>query len=133
MKYLVVFSRYTRMVLETSQKHVVPLSEELKLTQYYLTLEKNRFEKDFTFEIKGEDAPEVEKILIPPLLLQPLIENAIWHGLLPSKRETKTLRLEVIPEGEIVKIIIDDNGVGRSGTEKRSSEKDHKSIQESRN
>ena len=128
MKYLVVFSRYTRMVLETSQKHVVPLSEELKLTQYYLTLEKNRFEKDFTFEIKGEDAPEVEKILIPPLLLQPLIENAIWHGLLPSKRETKTLRLEVIPEGEIVKIIIDDNGVGRSGTEKRSSEKDHKSM-----
>ncbi|MGI0106850.1 tetratricopeptide repeat-containing sensor histidine kinase [Salinimicrobium sp. WS361] len=128
MKYLVVFSRYTRMVLETSQKHVVPLSEELKLTQYYLTLEKNRFEKDFTFEIKGEDAPEVEKILIPPLLLQPLIENAIWHGLLPSKRETKRLLLEVIPEGEIVKIIIDDNGVGRSGIEKRSAEKDHKSM-----
>ncbi|UZH56164.1 tetratricopeptide repeat protein [Salinimicrobium tongyeongense] len=128
MKYLVVFSRYTRMVLETSQKHVVPLSEELQLTQYYLTLEKNRFEKDFTFEIKGDDAPEISKFMIPPLLLQPLIENAIWHGLLPSKKEVKILLLEVIPEGEEVKIIIDDNGVGRTFTEKRSSEKEHKSM-----
>ena len=128
MKYLVVFSRYTRMVLETSQKHVVPLSEELQLTHYYLTLEKNRFEKDFSFEIKGDDIPEVGNVMIPPLLLQPLIENAIWHGLLPSKRETKTVLLEVIPEGEDIWIIIDDNGVGRSGTGKRSSEKDHKSM-----
>ncbi|WP_051286427.1 tetratricopeptide repeat-containing sensor histidine kinase [Salinimicrobium terrae] len=128
MKYLVVFSRYTRMVLETSQKHVVPLSEELQLTKYYLTLEKNRFEKDFTFEVRGEDSPEIENVMIPPLLLQPLIENAIWHGLLPSKRDTKTLLLEVIPEGEDIQIIIDDNGVGRTCTEKKTHEKDHKSM-----
>lgn len=128
MKYLVVFSRYTRMVLETSQKHVVPLSEELKLTNYYLTLENNRFEKDFTFEIKGDDSPEIKNIQIPPLLLQPLIENAIWHGLLPSKRDTKRVLLEIIPEGEDILIIIDDNGVGRMGKAKKTSEKEHKSM-----
>ncbi|MDT0690821.1 tetratricopeptide repeat protein [Salegentibacter sp. F188] len=127
-KYLVVFSRYTRMVLETSQKHVVPLSEELKLTHYYLTLEENRFEKDFTYKFIGDDSPEVDKVLIPPLLLQPFIENAIWHGLLPSKKEQKSLLIEIIPEGNSIKINIDDNGVGRNKANTKPAKKAHKSM-----
>ncbi|GHA48327.1 hypothetical protein GCM10007103_31480 [Salinimicrobium marinum] len=128
MKYLVVFSRYTRMVLETSQQHVVPLTEELKLTRYYLALEENRFEKDFKYEIRGDDSPTIENVLIPPLLLQPFIENAIWHGLLPSKRDEKIVLLEVISEGEDIRIIIDDNGIGRKKTNSRSSKDAHKSM-----
>lgn len=119
MKYLVVFSRYTRMVLETSQKYVVPLSEELQLTRYYLTLEENRFEGDFSYDIKMEDAPEIEAANIPPLLLQPFIENAIWHGLLPSKKQQKLLVLEIRVIGNQVKIVIDDNGVGRGGRSRK--------------
>ncbi len=128
MKYLVVFSRYTRLVLETSQKHVVPVAEELKLTRYYLTLEENRFEKDFSYEITGDDLPEVEKVYIPPLLLQPFIENAIWHGLLPSKKDKKMLHLKVISEQENIRIIIDDNGVGRKPRGSKNGEKAHKSM-----
>lgn len=127
-KYLVVFSRYTRMVLETSQKHVVPLTEELQLTHYYLKLEKNRFEKDFTYQITGDDVPELEKVLIPPMFLQPFIENAIWHGLLPSKRNEKTILLKVTLKGNMVYIIIDDNGVGRKSASSKTSEKSHKSM-----
>ena len=128
MKYLVVFSRYTRMVLETSQQHVVPLTEELKLTRYYLALEENRFEKDFNYEIRGDDSPTIEQVLIPPLLLQPFIENAIWHGLLPSKRDEKVLLLEVISEEKNIRIIIDDNGIGRKNTNAKSPKDAHKSM-----
>ncbi|MDT0677178.1 tetratricopeptide repeat protein [Autumnicola musiva] len=127
-KYLVVFSRYTRMVLETSQKHVVSLIEEIKLTQYYLTLEENRFEKDFTFKVTGNDSPLIEKIFIPPLLLQPFIENAIWHGLLPSKRKEKTLLIDIISHTNKIQIIIDDNGVGRRNSTAENSAKKHKSM-----
>ncbi len=128
MKYLVVFSRYTRMVLETSQKHIIPLSEELKLTRYYLTLEENRFEKDFTYEIKVDKESGLEEINIPPLLLQPFIENAIWHGLLPSKRETKQVLINILTGDDEITISIDDNGVGRKKTNKKSSSKKHKSM-----
>lgn len=127
MKYLVVFSRYTRMVLETSQKHVVTLAEELKLTRYYLTLEENRFEKDFTYKIIGDDAQEVDTALIPPLLLQPFIENAIWHGLLPSRKPEKQLLIEVLSQDDTVRILIDDNGVGRKNIENKR-DKDHTSM-----
>ena len=128
MRYLVVFSRYTRMVLETSQKNVVSIEEELKLTQYYLTLEENRFEKDFDYHIQGDDAPELGNMFIPPLLLQPFIENAIWHGLLPSKQDTKKLILKVIVGKNSIMIIIDDNGIGRRNENSQISGQNHKSM-----
>lgn len=127
MKYLVVFSRYTRLVLETSQKHVVPLNEELQLTKYYLALEENRFDKDFRYELKGDDVPEIEEILIPPMLLQPFIENAIWHGLLPSRKEKKMLILEVKVAQGNVEISINDNGVGRKHVQAPTNSS-HKSM-----
>lgn len=127
-KYLVVFSRYTRMVLETSQNHVVPLQEELKLAEYYLTLEENRFTKNFTFSITGADAQDIDGVVIPPLLLQPFIENAIWHGLLPSKRDVKTLEICVLSEEDNTQIIIEDNGVGRKKTLNTSVKNPHKSM-----
>jgi len=127
-KYLIVFSRYTRMVLETSKKHVVTLPEEIQLTRYYLTLESNRFEKDFTYQINDYDEKKLEKAVVPPLLLQPFIENAIWHGLLPSKRDEKILRIEIIPEDKAIKIVIDDNGVGRQNKKSVIEEKPHDSM-----
>lgn len=127
-KYLVVFSRYTRMVLETSQKHVVSLSEELQLAKYYLILEENRFEEDFTYKLEGFDAPEVMDANIPPLLLQPFIENAIWHGLLPSKNEKKRLLIKVVLQDDSIKIIVDDNGAGRKNKSQKQSKNGHKSM-----
>lgn len=127
-KYLVVFSRYTRMVLETSQKHVVPLSEELKLTRYYLALEENRFKQDFSYEILGDEESGIGEIHIPPLLLQPFIENAIWHGLLPSKRKEKVLQIRISRRADGVEISIEDNGVGRRLNTRAQSRETHKSM-----
>src|SRR5690606_33980652 len=89
--YLIVFSRFVRMVLETSQKNLVPLTEEIEIIRHYLILEENRFDKSFSFQIVQKDIIDSDSILIPPLLLQPFVENAIWHGLIPSKKETKEL------------------------------------------
>lgn len=126
-EYLGVFSRYTRMLLETSTKQVVPVQEELDLARLYMILEENRFEKDFSFEIIGEDSPELDLIKIPPLLLQPFLENAIWHGLLPLENKERKLKIEVLPNENHLKIIIDDNGIGRSPHQIRAKSK-HKSL-----
>lgn len=125
-QYLEIFSHYTRMVLETSEQHLIPLQDELKLAEHYLMLEENRFEKDFKFSITGEDNPEIEDVFIPPLLLQPFLENAIWHGLLVSPREEKLLSIQIVHDENITQIIIDDNGAGRE--KKQNTIKTHKSM-----
>ncbi|WP_188457915.1 tetratricopeptide repeat-containing sensor histidine kinase [Psychroflexus planctonicus] len=127
-KYLKIFSKYTRMVLETSKEQVISLKDELQLTRNYLMLEGNRFEKDFTFKIIGEDSTGVEKVFIPPLLLQPFLENAIWHGLLLSENQEKFLNIEVDFQPKQTKIYIDDNGVGRQESMKIKRSKSHKSM-----
>jgi len=127
-KYLKIFSRYTRMVLETSKEHVVPISEELKLAKYYLALEENRFEDGFTYKITDEEMLTIEETMLPPLLLQPFLENAIWHGLLPSKKEKKILHVIISKKLKSIEIIIDDNGVGRDTQKRSATKKHHKSM-----
>lgn len=128
MKYLKVFSSYSRLVLETSTKTVIPLSEELEMSKNYMTLEENRFDKDFIFRIYGEDLPDIELVEIPPLLLQPFLENAIWHGLLPLTKGERILEIRLLPEEDKLKIWIDDNGVGRKSKPDNLSNGKHKSL-----
>lgn len=111
--YLVVFSRFIRMVLETSQKPLSTINEELELVRYYLTLEENRFNDNFSFSIENKIEEEFKDIFLPTLLLQPFVENAIWHGLLPSENERKTVQIKVSSHKLGTLISIDDNGVGR--------------------
>lgn len=127
-QYLEIFSQYTRMVLETSKQQVISLEEELELAEHYLALEENRFSKDFKFYITGTDNPEIEEVYIPPLLLQPFLENAIWHGLLVSPREEKVLRIDIVLKEDITQVIIDDNGAGRQSKESKNTIKTHKSM-----
>ncbi len=127
-KYLKIFSKYTRMVLETSKQDVISLQQELKLANYYLILEENRFEDGFKFRITGSNLPEIEEVDIPPLLLQPFIENAIWHGLLPSTREQRMLDIVIVSKSKSIEITIDDNGVGRKAQENQNNLKKHKSM-----
>ncbi|WP_150451511.1 tetratricopeptide repeat protein [Arenibacter lacus] len=125
-KYLVKFSRFTRMVLETANKPMHSLQEELELTTYYLELEENRFSSDFTYTICNSIGSEANKVFLPTMLLQPFVENAIWHGLLPSKKDSKCVAIKVEKRMDRVEIHIDDNGQGRQEN-KRSSYKPHKS------
>jgi hypothetical protein len=115
--YLSKFSKLTRMVLEMSGRDLVTLSEETDALLLYLELEKARFTADFSFEMQFAENVEKELIRIPPMLLQPYVENAVKHGLLHKKGQ-KRLLLRFSREQQLLTVEITDNGIGR----KRSQE-----------
>lgn len=110
--YLTLFSRFIRKILHHSEEKLIPLEEELEMCRLYLEMEKLRFERSFDYQITV--APEVDGsfIKVPPMILQPFLENAIWHGLMHKDGE-RLLQLEILQEDETVKCIVDDNGIGR--------------------
>lgn len=126
--YLLIFSRFIREVLDTSQQNIITLKKELEITDKYLQLEKNRFNDDFTFKISGTDNPLLQHLFVPPLLLQPFVENAIWHGLLLSPRKEKLLNLELEFYDDRLTILIDDNGIGRLKSSARQDKHLNKSM-----
>ncbi len=113
-RYLALFSLLIRHVLQYSDKSLVSLSDELKIIELNVSLEQLRFSDQFIFET--ELAPDIDPqvLSIPPLITQPFIENAIWHGLLPLKGQRRPrLLLRVRREQEQVIVSVIDNGVGR--------------------
>src|SRR3546814_19880980 len=86
---------------------------------YYVELEKNRFDDSFGYSIINSLESEGKDIALPSLLLQPFVENAIWHGLLPSNKATKMLSITVEQTEDGVQVAIDDTGVGRRSEERR--------------
>jgi LytS/YehU family sensor histidine kinase/ligand-binding sensor domain-containing protein len=111
-KYLSKFSKLQRMVLNNSQKELIPLSDETEMLQLYLSLESLRFSKSFTYHIDMAGVTDINEIMVPSLLTQPLVENAIWHGL-RNKEGDKTLSIIYKEENGQLLITIDDNGIGR--------------------
>jgi ligand-binding sensor domain-containing protein len=112
-KVLTGFAKLIRKNLEICTKSFISLEEELEYLNLYLRLEKNRFGSKFNYVIKIDPAVEKEEVFIPSMLLQPYIENAIWHGLMP-KEEGGNLDINIqldTEEKELVIHIIDD-GVG---------------------
>ena len=119
--YLVKFSRLMRLYLEQSQVNEISLKEEIETLELYLSLEKNRFEADFEYDIKYDDNLLISEEKIPSLLLQPFIENAIKHGL-SNKKGNKKIVVCFNQKANIIEIIIDDNGVGRAATQNKENE-----------
>ncbi|BCY28964.1 sensor histidine kinase [Flavobacterium okayamense] len=119
--YLIKFSRLMRLYLEQSQVNEISLKEEIETLELYLSLEKNRFEADFEYEIKYDDNLLISQIKIPSLLLQPFIENAIKHGL-SNKKGNKKIVVCFYQKANFIEIIIDDNGVGREATQNKENE-----------
>lgn len=114
--YLNKFSRLMRLVLENSNSEVISLEQELEALDLYLRIEANRFNDQFHYEINIQDGLETSDISIPPLLLQPFAENAIWHGLLQSDEPYKKIIVDILqPENQSYQysIQISDNGIGR--------------------
>jgi hypothetical protein len=106
--YITTFSNLVRRTLNYSEKDFIDFDQEIKLLELYLSLEKLRFKKDFNYSISYEN---VDDIMIPPLLVQPFIENALVHGLLHKEGEK---RLKITFELKDVLICtVEDNGVGR--------------------
>jgi ligand-binding sensor domain-containing protein len=111
--YLSSFSKLLRMVLNNSEKNFIPLSSEIEMNKLYLSLESLRFKQSFHYEIRVDPAIDEESCLVPALLLQPFLENAIWHGLLQKEGE-KNLLLSYHLGGIYLVCVIEDNGIGRS-------------------
>lgn len=128
--YLSKFSKLLRMILNHSEKNVIRLSEELVALRLYLDIEKRRFGDNFSYAIMIDEQIEAEALQIPPMLLQPFVENAIWHGLMPITKPDK--RIEVFIKkinDSMVEFLIKDNGIGRlkANELKEKSIKQHQS------
>lgn len=128
--YLSKFSKLLRMILNHSEKNVIRLSEELIALRLYLDIEKRRLGDNFSYSIMIDEHIEVEALQIPPMLLQPFVENAIWHGLMPSSKSDKRIEVFIKKIDDfMVEFLIKDNGVGRikAGKLKEKSMKQHQS------
>ena len=127
-KYLSKFSKLMRLTLEYSKESLIPIDKEIESLQNYLELEQLRFNQAFTFVINKSQDIEDDAAL-PPLLLQPFVENAIIHGLIPKKESGHiTIDFSVDQEALLCKII--DNGIGidKSQELKENLVKVHKSM-----
>ena len=112
-RYLTDFSTLMRSVLENSEEDFILLDKEVELLELYLKLEHSRFKDKFDYELIVDEAIEQSQFLIPPMLLQPYVENAVWHGL-RYKKEKGFLKVQLLKNGkETIRIEISDNGIGR--------------------
>ena len=111
--YLTKFSRLIRLVLENSKSEKVTLANELETLRLYIEMEAMRFPQKLHYEIQTEPQIDTESIQIPPLLLQPFVENAIWHGLM-HKDEGGMVHVAVQqPQEDLLRVEITDDGIGR--------------------
>ena len=111
--YLTKFSRLIRLVLENSKSETVTLANELDTLRLYIEMEEMRFPQKLNFYIQVDDSVDVDAIQMPPLLLQPFVENAIWHGLM-HKEEGGTVVVRVAQDADnLLRIEITDDGIGR--------------------
>jgi LytS/YehU family sensor histidine kinase len=119
------------MYLDQSRENQITLKEELHAMELYLELEKVRFEEKLIYQLQIDPALEQEQVFLPPLFVQPYVENALKHGLLHKKdnRELK-VAFEWDPADQSLQICVVDNGIGRDASQviKKSQEHYHKSF-----
>ncbi len=133
-RYLSKFARLIRMILENSTKQTVPLSDEMQALQFYLDLERVRFNYKFDYDLELDSNIEEELICIPPMLIQPFVENAILHGMM-HKKEKGNIKIIISDDEEKQTLIcvIEDDGIGREAAQKLREQfytegRKHKSI-----
>lgn len=110
--YISKFSKLLRLVLNQSRKEMVSVYEEMQTLKLYLEFEQLRFDDGFEYEIQI-DGQEVLNQLIPPMLIQPFVENAIWHGLMHRKSGAGKIKISFQKQVSGLYVTIQDNGVGR--------------------
>ena len=113
-KYLTKFSKLVRLMLENSENPKVTLQDELEMLNAYIALESIRFKGKIDYVLEVNKDIDKETTLIPSMILQPFVENAIWHGLLHTKNKTGKLSIKVYEKNDVLHCSILDNGVGRA-------------------
>ncbi|MGH2645215.1 MAG: histidine kinase, partial [Chitinophagaceae bacterium] len=111
-EYLNDFAALIRKILQNSKKEKIPLSEELDAIDHYVKLEERRLKKKIVLQININQDDLISDVLIPPLIIQPFIENAIWHGI-RSKEGDGEISITIHRENGVLLVTITDNGVGR--------------------
>ncbi len=111
-EYLVKFSKLIRLILENSMFSLISLEKELEALTLYIELEALRFEHAFEHEIRYPNHLDTLSIKVPPLILQPFVENAIHHGLIP-KNAPGHLTIDIRGGNDLLRVNIKDNGIGR--------------------
>ncbi|MEO5562054.1 MAG: histidine kinase, partial [Chitinophagaceae bacterium] len=128
-RYLSKFAQMIRLTLSQSKELFTTLYENVEHLENYLVMEKLRFDDSFSYKITVDDHIDKEEMLIPTLMIQPLAENAIWHGLMTKKGE-KRLTIHFSQEGGVISCFIEDNGIGikRSERLKQFNKSTHQSV-----
>ena len=128
-RYLTKFSRLIRMILQNSQSSFISLKSELESLELYLEMETMRFDNHFSYKIMVPPELNISRLKVPPLIIQPYVENAVWHGLM-HKEEKGELEIVVVQEGDWLYLKITDNGIGREQAARIASKSatKHKSM-----
>ncbi|HBS86867.1 MAG: hypothetical protein A2W91_12615 [Bacteroidetes bacterium GWF2_38_335] len=128
-EYLSKFSLLLRLILENSQQQQIPIRREIQAIELYLELESLRFRGDFKYEIIIDSLVEADFLMIPTLIIQPFVENAIWHGLLHKLEGNKKLVIHISREDDLIICSVEDNGIGRvKSREINERQKSHESL-----
>lgn len=126
-KFLVNFSKLMRLILENSSKEFIPLATEIDILTKYLDTQKLRFGDRFEYSVEVKDELLELGVVIPPMITQPFIENALEHGQLHTI-EGGFIHVRISKDEDLLHITIEDNGIGRKGSEQNKKSKAHKSM-----
>lgn len=110
--FLARYTRLMRLVLEHSRQDDITLAEEMEAQRLYLELEQERMNGRFQHQIEVDPSIDPDQVLVPPLVIQPLLENAIWHGISP-KQGMGRIQVKVTRHDQYLRFAVQDNGVGR--------------------
>ncbi len=126
-QFLVNFSRLIRLILENSPKEFIPIELETEILEKYLQAQKMRFENRFSYSLEIDESLIAASAMVPPMITQPFVENAIEHGQLHTI-ENGHITIRISQVDTMIQIQISDNGVGRKGAQKTKKIKSHKSM-----
>jgi len=127
--YLTKFAQLVRIILDNAKEKAISLEKELESLNAYVQLEQLRFHNTFDFKLKVDKEVDVFTIEVPSMIIQPYVENAIWHGLMPLGNLRKgALNIDIRQIGNLLQITIEDNGIGREESNKIRKSTGHKSV-----
>ena len=114
-EYLNNFARLMRLILQNSRSNYISLKDELEALELYMQMESLRFKNKFSYSIAVDENVDTSSIVIPPMLIQPYVENAIWHGLMHRSNGVEGLvKISITKKDEDLQCVIEDNGIGRA-------------------